>query len=142
MKWNLFPECLLNFLWNLYIPLCLGKFRISHPEVFLGKGVLKIYSKFTGEQPCRSVLYNFIEIALRHDCSPVNLLHISEHFFPRNTSGSLLLLKNVQTNGAHIPRKWIFSYTIYCTFTYAHPPSLVKTPPPSSIRKFKDDLDN
>ena len=62
--------------------------------------------------------------------------------FPRNTSGWLLLLKNVQINGVHIPRKWIFSYTIYCTFTYTHPPSLVKTPPPSSIRKFKDDLDN
>ena len=24
---------------------------------------------------------NFIEIALRHECSPVNLLHISEHLF-------------------------------------------------------------
>ena len=45
------------------------------------KDVLKIYSKFTGEQPCRDViskklLYNFIEIILRHGCSPVNLLHI------------------------------------------------------------------
>ena len=28
------------------------KDRSSHPEVFLGKGVLKIYSKFTGEHPC------------------------------------------------------------------------------------------
>ena len=28
--------------------------RSSHPEVFLGKGVLKICSKFTGEHPCRS----------------------------------------------------------------------------------------
>ena len=53
----------------------------SAPEVFLGKGVLKIYSKFTVEHPCRSVisiklLCNFIEITLRHGCSPVNLLHI------------------------------------------------------------------
>ena len=30
--------------------------RSSHPEVFLGKGVLKICSKFTGEHPCRSVI--------------------------------------------------------------------------------------
>ena len=30
--------------------------RSSHPEVFLEKGVLKIYSKFTGEHPCRSVI--------------------------------------------------------------------------------------
>ena len=28
----------------------------SHPEVFLGKSVLKICSKFTGEHPCRSVM--------------------------------------------------------------------------------------
>ena len=30
--------------------------RRSPPEVFLEKGVLKIYSKFTGEYPCRSVI--------------------------------------------------------------------------------------
>ena len=46
--------------------------RSSHPEVLLGKGVLKICSKFTGEHPCRS---NFIEITLRHGCYPVNVLH-------------------------------------------------------------------
>ena len=28
----------------------------SHPEVFSGEGVLKIYSKFTEEHPCRSVI--------------------------------------------------------------------------------------
>ena len=44
-------------------------FRSSLPEVLLGKGVLKICSKFTGEHPCRSV----ISIKL---LSPVNLLHI------------------------------------------------------------------
>ena len=32
------------------------KYRSSHPEVFLVKGVLKIFSKFTGEHPCRSVI--------------------------------------------------------------------------------------
>ena len=30
--------------------------RSSRPEVFLGKGGLKICSKFTGEHPCRSVI--------------------------------------------------------------------------------------
>ena len=29
-------------------------FRSSHPELFLGKAVPKICSKFTGEHPCRS----------------------------------------------------------------------------------------
>ena len=34
---------------------------------------------------------NFIEIALRHGCSPVNLLHIFRTTFPKNISGWLLL---------------------------------------------------
>ena len=55
--------------------------RSSRPEMFLVKGVLKICSKFRGEYPCRSVisiklLCYFIEITLRHGCTPVNLLHI------------------------------------------------------------------
>ena len=36
------------------------------------------------------MLCNFIEIALRHGCSPVNLLHIFRTPFPKNTSGWLL----------------------------------------------------
>ena len=56
----------------------------------------KMYSKFTGEPPCLSVvliklLWNFIEITLWHGCSPVNLLHIFRTSFPKNTFGWLLL---------------------------------------------------
>ena len=69
--------------------------RSSHTEVFLEKGVLKTYSKFTGEHPCRIAISimqsNFIEIALRHGCSPVNLLQIFRTPFPKNTSEGLLL---------------------------------------------------
>ena len=52
------------------------------------------------EQPSRGVLRkrctenmlcNFIEIALRHGCSSVNLLHIFRRSFPKNTSGWLIL---------------------------------------------------
>ena len=64
-------------------------FKSSPPEVFSGKGVLKICSKFTGERPCRSViliklLSNFIEITPRHGCS-ANLLYNFRTPFPRNT---------------------------------------------------------
>ena len=38
-----------------------------------------------------ALLCNFIEIALRHGCSPVNLLHIFRTPFLRNTSKGLLL---------------------------------------------------
>ena len=44
--------------------------------MFLGKGVLKICSKFTGKHPCNT---------LWHGCSPVNLLHIfSTRFYKKH----------------------------------------------------------
>ena len=78
------------------------KDRSSCSEVLLVKGVLKICSKFTGEGPCRSVisvklLCNSIETALRHGCSPLNLLHIFRAPFTKNTSG-WMLLEEKQTN--------------------------------------------
>ena len=65
--------------------------------MFLGIGVPKICNKYTGEHPCQSSISiklqsNFIEIALRHGCSPVNLLHIFRTSFPNKTSGGLLLI--------------------------------------------------
>ena len=70
--------------------------RSSHPVVFLGKGVLEICSKFTGEQPCWNVISiklfcNFIEITLQHGFSTVNLLLIFTTSFIKNTPGRLLL---------------------------------------------------
>ena len=62
----------------------------------LKKRFLKIFSKFTGENQCRSVisiklLCNFIEITLRHRRSPKNYLHIFRTLFLKNTSRRLLL---------------------------------------------------
>ena len=64
-------------------------------EVFLGKGILEMCSRFTGEHQWRSLISiklrsNFVEIILRHGCSPVNLLHIFRTPFYKNTSGLLL----------------------------------------------------
>ena len=78
-------------------------FRSIPREVFFKKGVLKICSKFTGEYPCRSavsikLLCNFIEIALRHGCSPINLLHIFRPLFLKGTSGCLLLYFQILSN--------------------------------------------
>ena len=85
--------------------LILYRSRSSCPEVLLRKGVLKICSKWTGEHPCRSaisinLLCNFIEIALRHGRSPVNLLHVFRTPFLKNNSRRLLLtlsLRKFQT---------------------------------------------
>ena len=74
----------------------LTNLRSRHSWVFLTKFVLKICSKFTGEHPCRSVISikfqsNFIEIILRHRCSPVNLLDICRTPTLKNMSEGLLL---------------------------------------------------
>ena len=71
-------------------------FKNIPPEIFLGKEILEICSKFKGEHPWRSVvsiklLCNFNEIAFWHECSPVNFLHIFRTPFPGNTSGQLLV---------------------------------------------------
>ena len=65
--------------------------------MFLGKGVLKICSKFTGEHPCQSVIsiklrWSFIGVALRCGRSPVNFLHIFRTSFPKNTCEGLLVI--------------------------------------------------
>ena len=68
----------------------------SHPEVFLEKGVLKIYTEFKGEHSCQSaisikLLCNFIEITLQHGGSLVNFLHFLRTSFIKNTFGRVLL---------------------------------------------------
>ena len=102
-------------------------FRSSPPEVFLGKGVLKICSKFTGEHPGWKAISiklqsNFIEIKLRHGCYPVNLLHIFRTSFSKNTSGGLLLIlgitvaeKSLQKYSSLANRGWVAIIQKYCT---------------------------
>ena len=85
-------------------------FRSSRPELFLGKGVLKLCRKFAGEHICRCVVSlklqsNFIEITLRHGCSPVNLLHIFRTPLPMNTSGWLLLKVLSSVNSIYLENK-------------------------------------
>ena len=62
---------------------------------------------------------NFIEIALRHGCSPVNLLHISRTPFTKNTSRWLLLSiiaiteKKEKQKVWHIYQEYFQSYRFY-----------------------------
>ena len=69
-------------------------YRRSPPKVFLGKGVPKIWAKFTGEHTCGSListelLWDFIELTLQHGCSPGNLLKNFRTPLSKNTSGVL-----------------------------------------------------
>ena len=82
----------------------------SRPDVSLGKGVLKIYSKFKEEHSCQIAISinlqsNPTEIALRHECPPVNLLYIFRTPFPENTSGRLLLGESFRRVWLGFPRK-------------------------------------
>ena len=61
--------------------------RTPAPKCDFNKVALQLYWNRT----LAKLLCNFIEIALRHGCSLVNLLHIFRTTFPRNTSGWLLL---------------------------------------------------
>ena len=72
--------------------------RSRPPEVFLGKRVLKICSKFTEKHRrviSAKLICNFTEITLRHGCSAVNLLHVFRTSFYKDTSEGLLLTKTV-----------------------------------------------
>ena len=74
---------------------------------------------FTGEHPCQSIisikfLCNFIEMALHHGCSPVNLLHIFSTSFRKNNSGRLLLeFYTLLTNLRQISHHMEISKLIY-----------------------------
>ena len=87
--------------------------------MFLGKDVLEICRRFTWEDTCRCVisiklLCNFIEIALRHGCSPVNLRYIFRAPFPKNTSGRLLLwVLLLRQNHWEIIMAWVKIFFIF-----------------------------
>ena len=93
------PRCCKNA--RLAVLLLITLERSSLPEVFLGKGVLNICSKFTEEYLCRSGISiklqsNFIENALPHGCSPVNFLHIFKTPFYKITSGGLFPVRKIK----------------------------------------------
>ena len=72
------------FCWDIFMPFLTHFGPVSH--------FYKIFSVSNSSAFKTKLLFNFIEITLRHGCSPVNLLHIFKRPFLRNTSGRLLLL--------------------------------------------------
>ena len=120
-----------SFYWIKHLPKSLtdqsklsAKSRSSHPEMFLGKSVLKICSKFTGENPCRSVvsiklLCNFIETTFRHGCSPVNLLHIFRTPFLKNLLDGCFWNSNF--SGDLMSLDYVFNSKIYNTGIKVNP---------------------
>ena len=86
----------------------MSRFRSSPPEVFLGKGVLEIHSKFTGKHSCRSA--NSIKLYVKHwNCTSAWVFsskfeHIFRPPFSKNTYGELLLKISHRSN--NLSRFW------------------------------------
>ena len=85
----------LGYSWRVIILLTLVTIQNQPSRGFLRKGALKICRKFTGEHPYRSAISiklqsNFIEITLRHGCTPVNLVRIFWAPFLKNISERVL----------------------------------------------------
>ena len=74
------------YLWCLYVSQAAIQ-RCSVEKVFW-KHAASLQENTHAEVRFQS---NFIEIALRHGCTPVNFLHIFKALFSKNTSGWLLL---------------------------------------------------
>ena len=117
-------------LWNSEISKNLQKQpRRGVPRKMCSKNKQKIYRR-TLMPKCdfNDVLCNFIEITLRHGCSPVNLLHILRIPFLMNTSWCLLLnlkkfdniqqhLKSIKSLKSLMSKKNSNKYLI-CFLTY------------------------
>ena len=86
--------CLIHSFANRVQPIHLPEAAIKRcSQEKVSKNMQQIYRI----HPCRSaisinLLCNFIGIALRHGCCPVNLLHIFRTSFLKNTSGQLFLI--------------------------------------------------
>ena len=85
--------------------------KSSYRRYSFEKAVLKNFSIFTGKHLCWSIfliklrpfrLCTFIEIALRLGCFPLNLLHIIQILFPKNTCGGLLLYFSQKLPSFHL----------------------------------------
>ena len=79
-------------------------FRSSRSDGFLVKGVPIMCSKFVEEHSSRSVISiklqsNFMEITLRHGCSPVNCCIFSKHVFLRTPLGGCFC---ILSNGSRV----------------------------------------
>ena len=101
--WGTMLYLLYDFRWfNNFIKLWgfpIHKVCISYEITFsikLYEGSLQkqLPESFLQNRYSEVLLCNFIGIALQHECSPVNLLHIFRTPFPKNTSCWLLLYCN------------------------------------------------
>ena len=89
--------------------------RSSHPEVFLGKAVLKICSIFTGEHPRRSAILiklfcNFIEITWVLSCkfaAYFQNIFFQKHFWVAASEFCLKFLKTTLRGEFHFFNRYI-----------------------------------
>ena len=76
-------------LWQSFI----SKYRSNPPEVFLRKGVLKICSKFTGEQPCRQPWFICEENNKNIFYSKSQIINVDSFCYPFRGYGNMFVDK-------------------------------------------------
>ena len=88
---------------------CKTRSRSSHQRCSMKKGVLKNFTKFTGNHLCQSLFLNkvaglrpatLLKKKLWHRCFPVNFLKFLSAPFLQNTSGRLLLKEQLRSTSA------------------------------------------
>ena len=120
-QWNLHVNCHINgttFQGGLRFQNGLSSFRVSCKRALLkrcSENIQQIYRR-TLMSKCdfnKVPLQSPFELALRHGCSPVNLLHISEHLFLRTPPGGLLLWILLTVNYYHLGG-WSYFFQQLC----------------------------
>ena len=79
------------------------QFQKQSPKAVLQKDILKIWTKFTGELPCGSVISKMLQrnlITLPYGCCHVKLLHICGTHLLKNTFAQELLQTQKQITSA------------------------------------------
>ena len=90
--------------WSNFCPLnVLNVYKVQKqpPEVFLKKGVLRNFAKFTGKHLCESAFFN--KVAAACNVFLWILQNFSEHLFLQNTFGGCLLIISLFMTGICIP---------------------------------------
>ena len=104
---------------------CFLKYNKHKLNIFQKQPFRGVLSKrcSIGGHPCQSVILinlqsKFIEITLRHRCSPVNLLHIFRTSFSKNPSGWLLLTFSSSARTSQVYRTiFLFSLSTVSTMS-------------------------
>ena len=98
-------------------------FRSSRTEVFFGKSVLKIWSKFTGEHPCGSVISINLHSKFigEHPCRSVISINLHSKFIGEHPCRSVISINLLSKFIGEHPCRSVISINLLSKFIEEHP---------------------